>query len=106
MFGAGALFVSVLFVRALLERNEIRSGLFTYAVMCIATAIGLWRVRRWGRNLALIVTMGNIGLGALTLFAVLLSRRGPLFGPVVLLVVSLGLSYWLSRPVFNLPSEP
>lgn len=95
----------MLFVRALGER-EIRSGLFTYGAMCIATAIGLWRCRRWGRNLALIVTMGNLGLGTLALLSVLMSRRGPVIGPVFLLVLSLVMSYWLSRPVFNLPSEP
>lgn len=104
LFGAGAVFVAVLFVRALGER-EIRSGLFTYAAMCLATAIGLWRVRRWGRNLALIVTMGNLGLGTLTLLAVVMSRSGPVVGPLVLLVVSLAVSYWLSRPDFNLPYD-
>jgi uncharacterized membrane protein (DUF2068 family) len=104
VFAAGAVFVAVLFVRALGEQ-EIRSGLFTYGALCVATAIGLWRMRRWGRNLALIVTMGNLGLGTLTLLSVLMSRRGPVVGPIVLLVVSLALSYWLSRPAFNLPPD-
>lgn len=98
------MFVAVLFVRAL-GQNTIRSGLFTYAAMCLATAIGLWRVRRWGRNLALIVTMGNLGLGTLALAAVLMSRRGDVATPLVLLLVSLAVSYWLSRPVFGLPDE-
>ena len=101
IFGALGLFMAVLFVRSLTE-SEIRSGVFTYGAMCVATAIGLWRAKRWGRNLAIIVTMGNIGLGALTLLAVLMSRRGPVIGPVVLLVVSLAMSYWLSRPTFNI----
>jgi uncharacterized membrane protein (DUF2068 family) len=97
-------FTSVLFVRALFER-EIRSGLFTYAALCFATAVGLWRVKRWGRNLALILTMGNLGLGVLTLLAVLLSRRGPVVGPTVLIVISLAMSFWLSRPAFELPYD-
>jgi hypothetical protein len=100
VFAAGAIFCAVLFVRALGER-EIRSGLFTYIVACVAAAIGLWRRRRWGRNVALILGMGNIGLGTLTLLSVIMSRRGPVVGPVVLLVVSLLLTYWLSRPTFD-----
>jgi uncharacterized membrane protein (DUF2068 family) len=104
IFGALGIFMAVLFVRAITER-EIRSGVFTYGAMCVATALGLWRIKRWGRNLAIIVVMGNIGLGTLTLLAVLMSRRGPVIGPVVLLVVSLAMSYWLSRPAFDLSDE-
>jgi uncharacterized membrane protein (DUF2068 family) len=104
VFAGGAVFIGVLFIRALFER-EIRSGLFTYAAMCVATAIGLWRVRRWGRNLALIVTMGNLGLAVMTLLAVIMAREGPVVGPTILLAISLALSYWLSRPAFNLPYE-
>lgn len=104
VFAVTAVFVGVLFVRALTER-EIRSGLFTYGAMCVATAIGLWRMRRWGRNLALIIAMGNIGLGTLALLSVMLARRGPVVGPVVLLVISLAMSYWLSRPAFDVPED-
>lgn len=104
VFFAFAVFVAVLFVRALSEQ-EVRSGLFTYFAMCVATSIGLWRVRRWGRSLAIIVSIGNIGLATLTLLAVLMSGRGPLVGPAVLLVASLALSYALFRPAFTLPDD-
>jgi hypothetical protein len=100
VFAAGAVLCTVLFVRALGQR-EIHSGLFTYGVACVAAAIGLWRGRRWGRNLGLIMAMGNLGLGTLALLSVILSRRGPVVGPIVLLVVSLVVSYWLSRPWFD-----
>ena len=104
LFGAGTVFVAVLFVRALGER-EIRSGLATYGLLTGAAAVGLWRRRRWGRSLALVIAIGNIGLGALALLAVVISRRGDVFGPGVLLVVSLALGYGLSRSVFNFSHE-
>jgi uncharacterized membrane protein (DUF2068 family) len=103
-FAAVTIFVAVLFVRALGER-EIRTGLFTYAALCAATAIGLWRVRRWGRSLALLMALGNAGLGTMSLLAVLIARRGPLLGPGTLLVASVGVAYLLSRSAFALPVD-
>ncbi len=96
MFAAG------LFVYQLVDKEEIRSGLFTYAVFTGAATVGLWRVRRWGRNVALVIAIGNMGLGTLALLAVLLSREGSWPGPAVLLVVSLVAAYLLGRPVFDL----
>lgn len=104
LFAAVAGFVGVLFVRALGER-EIRTGLLTYGVLCAAAAVGLWRVRRWGRSLAIVMAMGNAGLGTLSLLAVLIARRGPYLGPAILLAASLVLAYVLSRPVFTLPED-
>jgi len=97
-------FVAVLFARSLGER-EIRSGLFTYGLLTGAAAVGLWRRSRWGRSLALVIALGNVGLGALALLAVIISRRGDVLGPSVLLAVSLALAYALSRRVFNFPHE-
>ena len=104
LFAAVTVFIGVLFVRALGER-EIRSGLATFALLSAATAIGLWRVRRWGRSLALLMALGNAGLGTLSLFAVLIARRGPLLGPAILLAASVVLAYALSRSVFELPVD-
>jgi uncharacterized membrane protein (DUF2068 family) len=104
LFAAGTVFVAALFVRSLGER-EIRSGLLTYGLLTGAAAVGLWRRRRWGRSVALVIALGNIGLGTLALLAVILSRKGDVFGPGVLLVVSIVLAYGLSRRVFNFPDE-
>lgn len=104
VFAAVTVFTGGLFVRALTER-EIRTGLLTYALLTGAAAVGLWRVRRWGRNVALIVAMGNIGLGTLALMAVLFSRRGSPVGPALLLVTSLVMGFALGRPSFDLEQE-
>jgi uncharacterized membrane protein (DUF2068 family) len=104
LFGAVTIFIAVLFARALGER-EIRSGLATYGLMTGATAVGLWLRRRWGRNLALLIALGNIGLGTLGVLAVILSRRGDALGPALLVVTSLALAYALSRRVFNFSDE-
>ncbi len=104
LFAAVAIFVGVLFVRALGEK-EIRTGLLTYGLLCAATAVGMFRLRRWGRSLALVMAMGNAGLGTLSLLAVVIARRGPYLGPTILLVVSVVLAYVLSRPVFTLPED-
>ena len=104
MLSAVTIFVLVLFVRALGER-EIRSGLLTYGLLTGAAAVGLWLVRRWGRSVALIIAMGNAGLGALALMAVLISRRGDVVGPSVLLVASVAMAWLLARGVFDLPDE-
>lgn len=103
-FFAAALFVGALFVRAL-TRGEIRSGLFTYGVLALAVSIGLWLRTHWGRNLGLIMAVGNIGLGAIALLSVILSRDGSPVIPIVLLILSVGAGYAISRPVFNLPED-
>jgi peptidoglycan/LPS O-acetylase OafA/YrhL len=104
LFGAGTLFVLVLFVRAL-THNTFRSGLMTYAIFTGAAAVGMWRRRRWGRGVALVVALGNIGLGTVSLLAGIVDRRSPVLGPVILLVTNVALAYWLGRPVFSFPEE-
>lgn len=98
-------FVAVLFVRGLVNDHEIRSGLATYMLLTGATAIGLWLERSWGRGLALVFALGNCGLGALALLAVLMTRQGPWLGPALLLIGSVLLAYVVARPVFNLPDS-
>jgi hypothetical protein len=104
IFAATAVFCAVLFVRGL-GRDEIRSGTFTYGLACAAVAWGLWRLVRWGRSFALIIVVGNVGLGALQLITVLVTRRGNVVAPVVVLIVSLVLGYLLGRPVFELSQD-
>jgi hypothetical protein len=104
LFGAATVFIVVLFVRALGER-EIRSGLATVAILTGAAAVGLWRRYRWGRNLALVIAISNAGLGTLALLSVIIAREGPVVAPALLLAASVVLAYGLSRPVFNLPDE-
>ena len=101
MFAATTVFVTVLFVRAVVGEQEIRSGLATYGALTGAAAVGMWRGRRWGRNVGLLIALGNIGLGTLATLAVILSRRGDVIGPAVLLVTSLAFAYVLTRPSFD-----
>lgn len=101
MHAAITVFVGVLFVRHLVADQQIRSGLATYGLFTGAAAVGLWRQRSWGRGLALVIVMGNAGLGTLALLAVIVSRRGPWLGPALLLAGSVVLGYVVSRPVFN-----
>lgn len=91
----------MLFVRALVDEQEIRSGLATYGGLAGAAAVGMWRGRRWGRNIGLLIALGNIGLGTLATLSVILSRRGDVIGPVVLLATSLALALVLTRPSFD-----
>lgn len=100
LFGATTVFVVVLFVRALGEQ-EIRSGLATYGALTAAAAVGMWRGRRWGRNIGLLIALGNIGLGTVATLAVIVSRDGDATGPLVLLVTNLVLAFVLTRPPFD-----
>ena len=104
LFAAATVFVIVLFVRDLGEQ-KIRTGLLTYALFTGAAAVGMWLIKRWGRSIALVVAIGNTGLGGLALLAVLMSRRGEILGPAVLLGASLVLSYFLGRPIFTLDDD-
>ncbi|HYZ94043.1 MAG TPA: hypothetical protein VFA34_16845 [Actinomycetota bacterium] len=104
LFAGTTIFVTVLFVRALGD-NEIRTGLATYGLFTGAAAVGLWLRRRWGRGLALVIAMGNMGLGTLALLSVIMLRRGNAAGPAILLASSVLLGYLLSRRIFSLPDE-
>jgi hypothetical protein len=104
-FGAVTVFIAVLFVIDIVRDHEIRSGLFTYGVFTTATVVGLYRRKRWGRSLALVVAMGNFGIGTLVLLSAIMSRQGPIVGPVVLLAISTLAAYVLSRPMFNFTDE-
>lgn len=103
LFGASTGVIAALFVLVLLRDDEIRSGLATYGAITGATAVGLWRCRAWGRSLALLITLASAGLGMLTLLSVLLARKGSLVVPVIVLVASVVVAYWLSRPSFEVP---
>ena len=46
--------------------------------------------------------LGNAGLGTLAVLSVIISGRGSLPGPIVLLAVSTAVAYLLSRPVFEI----
>lgn len=94
----------MIFARALGE-HEVRSGLATYGLFCGAAAFGLWQRRRWGRNLALFIAMGNIGLGGLSVLSAIMLRRGPVMAPVILLGASLVIGYGLSRSIFSFDDE-
>ena len=100
-FAATTVFMATIFVRALGER-EIRSGVLTFALASGAAAIGLWRRTRWGRGLALVMALGNAGFGTLAVLSVIISGRGSLPGPIVLLIVSTAVAYLLSRRVFEI----
>lgn len=100
LFAGVTVFVGVLFVRALGER-EFRSGLLTYGIITAVATVGLWRRRGWGRSIALIFAVANTGLGALALLSVILAREGSFVGPVILLTASIAFGYALSRPIFS-----
>lgn len=100
LFAGVTVFVGVLFVRALGDR-EFRSGLLTYGIITAVASVGLWRRRGWGRSIALIFAVANAGLGALALLSVILAREGSFVGPVILLTASIAFGYALSRPVFS-----
>jgi hypothetical protein len=104
LFAAITVFIAVLFARGL-GRGEIRSGLFTFGLVTGIATFGLWRRRRWARGVALVIALGNAGLGTLSLLSVIIVRDGPLLGPALLLVGSVALGIALSLRVFNFPDE-
>lgn len=104
LYAAATVLIAVVFARALGEHN-IRSGLATYGLFTACAAVGLWKRRRWGRNLALVIVMGNIGLGGLSILSTIMSRGGPVVAPAILLGASLIVGYALSRPIFSFDDE-
>jgi hypothetical protein len=103
-FAALTAFFGAQFTAGLAAR-EVRTGLLLYIFFTAAAAIGLALVRAWGRAFGLIVAIGNAGLGALSLLAVILSGDGRALGPAALTVVSIVLAYTLTLRVFTLPGE-
>jgi uncharacterized membrane protein (DUF2068 family) len=97
LFAAATVFFAGLFVYLLLEKQEIRTGVATYGLLTAIAALGLWRLRSWGRSLALLITLMSAGLGTLTLLSVLFAREGSVIVPAIVLVASVAASYWISR---------
>jgi hypothetical protein len=101
IFAASTGFFVWFFVYELVRSDEIRSGVATYALLTGLTTVGLVMRRSWGRSLALLISLASAGLGTLTLLSVIFSRDGSVFVPVVVLVASAAVAFWLSRPVFD-----
>jgi peptidoglycan/LPS O-acetylase OafA/YrhL len=101
LFAVATVFFVLLFLYELVEKDEIRTGVATYALMTGAATVGLARAREWGRQFALLVTLASAGLGTLTLLSVIISRDGSPVVPAIVLVLSSAFAYWLSRPAFG-----
>src|SRR5438105_2919335 len=105
LFALATAVVAALFVYELEHRHQIRSGLLVEASFTGATAYGMWRMRPWGRALALVVALGNAGLGSLVLLSALATHQGSKLLPAVLLGTNIVLGYFLGLRVFTLPNE-
>jgi uncharacterized membrane protein (DUF2068 family) len=107
IYAATTVLFAVVFVRYVVRHpHVIRSAVLGYGILSAATAYGLWRERDWGRGLGLIIALGTSALGVIETASILVSHHGPLVGSIVLFVVSTGLTYVLSRRIFNpLPDE-
>ena len=105
LFALGTAVVAALFVYELEHRHQIRSGLLMYASFTGATAYGMWMMRRWGRALALVVALGNAGLGSLVLLSALVTHQGSKVLPATVLGTSVVLGYLLGLRVFTLPND-
>jgi hypothetical protein len=97
ILAAGAVLCAVLFGRGL-EEQRILSGTFTYGLICVVIAWGVWRRRYWGRTLGLVFVAGNAGLGLLQVALSLLVRNELAFEALVVIGVSVLLGYLLGRP--------
>ncbi|MEX2393397.1 MAG: DUF2127 domain-containing protein [Actinomycetota bacterium] len=105
VFAVGAALCAVLFGRGITQ-DRILSGTFTYGLACAVVGWGLWRGVSWARPVALIIVVGNVGLGALQLVAVIVSDRGNLVAPIIVVCVSVLLGYLLGRPSSEHTREP
>ena len=103
VFAAATAFSVAVFVARLAER-EVRTGLAFVAITTGASAVGLWMRARWGRSLAILVTLANAGVGTLILLAAILDRS-PALGPAVYLAVNVAAAFALTRSWFGLPSD-
>jgi hypothetical protein len=105
IFAAATAFFVWFFVYEIVRKDEIRSGIATYALLTALAAAGLLLRRSWGRSLALLISLASAGLGTLTLLNVILAREGSPVVPVIVLVASAATAFWLSRPVFEVRDE-
>jgi uncharacterized membrane protein (DUF2068 family) len=107
IYGATTIFFAVIFVRYFMRHpHVIRSAVLGYGILTAATAYGLWREREWGRSVGLIIALGTSALGVIETVSIVLGHHGPLVGAIVLFVVSTGLTYVLSRRIYNpLPDD-
>lgn len=64
------------------------------------TAVGLLLAKGWGRLLALIIAVGNAGLGVLMLLAAIPRGEVSPLAPALFLAINALLAYWLTRPSF------
>jgi hypothetical protein len=101
IFAASTAFFVWFFVYEVVRKDEIRTGVATYALLTGLTTVGLVLRRSWGRSLALLLSLATAGLGVLTLLSVIFAREGSVVVPVIVLVVSAAVAFWLSRPVFD-----
>lgn len=101
IFAVGAAAVTSVFVWQLVQRHEIRTALAFLALITGAAAVGLLRVRSWGRGIALFVALGYSGLATVALLAAIVSGRGGKIVPAVMLIASMVVGYLLGRPTFN-----
>ena len=101
IFAAATAFFVWFFVYEIVRKDEIRTGVATYALLTALTTVGLVLRRSWGRSLALLISLASAGLGTLTLLSVIFAREGSVVVPVIVLVASAAVAFWLSRPVFE-----
>ena len=102
-FVAATLYLVVVFAWAL-SKQQIRSGVISYAIVTAICAFGLLRMTTWGRALALVAAVGIAGIGVLSLVSVILAG-GNLLGAGVMMGAGFASAAWLARPVFTLPRE-
>lgn len=93
----------VLVTLAFSERQAL-AGSLALAPLFAVCAVGLWRLRAWGRTLALLVAFGNAGVATLGLLGAILSST-PVLGPLLFLLLNGGIVFALSREWFSLPGE-
>ena len=101
IFAAATAFFVWFFVYEVVRKDEIRTGVATYALLTGLTTVGLVLRRGWGRTLALLLSLATAGLGVLTLLNVIFARDGSVVVPAIVFVASAAVAFWLSRPVFD-----
>jgi hypothetical protein len=101
IFGAATAFFTWFFIYEIVRKEEIRSGVATYALLTGLTTVGLVLRRSWGRSLALLLSLATAGLGVLTLLSVIFAREGSMVVPAIVFLASAIVAFWLSRPVFD-----